>query len=619
MKMFAVASTFFCRSRSLIVSGLFVLGACLGCGLELGEPSSTNQQKNSCDDDDACKGGTFCGRGICQRATTELPSFLLATTAPSGAAPITGFTFFEVVDRVSRDDQLDIDLSGASEVHVAVRARPIEVDEMCVPDPDTGESTVKNDGTIPARITLTPRTRLLGLPHPPIIKQSLDEAQVGQVDSFEFVVFATPGNYDVYVEPLGTEGGCVRPPVLFLDQFLPADIQPLPIELPAPQVLGVTVRYPRKSDDLSGWRMSIVERDSGRLLSNEATLGDPEETEGGFDYQVKLAFSQIRSDVGDLAAEIVRLAPPPEVVAPVIHIERSILDLFQNGQGLIDQLTQLPGPVDFRARVVLAGVAEGTPASVQFIATQLVGIPPGTVAGFSSVVETAAAGEFEVQLLPGAYRVRVVPADENLAALESEVVVSDTSMSQHGRTLEVTRRRTITGRLRTFANDTVSGISLSALPTAVRSPTNVLSLAQGQQLFLPSSVGDVSGPDGHFMLLADEGSFTLSARPQSGSGYAWYVQQSVQANADEVILGDVRLPPPVVVDGAVADPSGTPLSDALVRAYAFVSEGKLVGRAAGEPNDRNQPPLEADSVIQVAEARSDEEGRYRLLLPASFK
>jgi hypothetical protein len=48
--------------------------------------------------------------------------------------------------------------------------------------------------------------------------------------------------------------------------------------------------------------------------------------------------------------------------------------------------------------------------------------------------------------------------------------------------------------------------------------------------------------------------------------------------------------------------------DALIRAYAFLKEGQLVATKE-----------EADLVIAVAETRSDSEGRFRLLLPSTFK
>lgn len=603
-----------CRAVTQFVLGVLAAGLCSGCGLEFGDSPGMSAAKNTCTQTNDCPGSTTCSRGLCLVTRTELPAFLLSITPPSGSGAISGLTFYQVADEVPRD----IALTSPSQVRAAVYAEPLTADQSCVLDESILSVPPATDGSLPVRITLAPRTRLLNLSSPPIIQESALGDEEGS-NSYALELVAPPGTYDVYVEPTTSDGGCVRPPVLFLDQYLPGGVQPLPIELPEPQVFEARIRYPKRLNDLGAWRLSIVERDTGRLLSNVAALGEPSETEEGIEYSARLAFSQLDQEVGDLAAEIVRLAPPKGAVGPTIYIERSIVDIFQDGQGVIDQLTHLPTPVILGARVVAEGSARGTMASINFIATQLLAIPAGTVGGFSTTVTTGEDGSFEVELLPGSYRALISPADLTLETTEIEVVVSDSASGQYGRLLHVAQRRSISGRLKNFGGGVMHGVAVTAQPVAPDGSSNVLALAQGTQPLIPGSLNDSTGEDGRFTVLADRGSFTVFARPQASSGYAWFVQREVEVGAMDVSLGDVRSDAPVVVNGTLTDSGGRAVPDTLIRAYAFLKDGKLVGRAPGEEADVNRPPTEAQRVIPVAETRVNQDGQYRLLLPSSFK
>jgi hypothetical protein len=135
-------------------------------------------------------------------------------------------------------------------------------------------------------------------------------------------------------------------------------------------------------------------------------------------------------------------------------------------------------------------------------------------------------------------------------------------------------------------------------------------------------VGTTSEGDGNFSMLADAGLFNVAARPEPGSGFAWRIRLGVDTTQGDVSVGRLELSLPLVVEGVLASPdldlehadsdleSDDPrlVPDALIRAYAFLKDGKLVATKD-----------EADLVIAVAETRSDSQGRFRLLLPSTFK
>src|SRR5690606_27763032 len=227
----------------------------------------------------------------------------------------------------------------------------------------------------------------------------------GQADetSYRAILNVPPGRYDIYAEPDTPFGGCVRPPFLALNQELSGGSVNLRIELPLPELMHVTIRYPHLANDLRDWTLDLVQKDSGRLISSQAVLAEPEETEEGLEYHVDLAFSRVEGEAPAAANELVRLSPPSTVVAPVLYLERSIVDLFQQGLGLIDQLTELASPVKFGGRVALSGSSKPIPATVTYVATELASTNPGTVAAFSRSASTDSEGYYELELLPGAY------------------------------------------------------------------------------------------------------------------------------------------------------------------------------------------------------------------------
>lgn len=600
----------------LVAATFFGLGL-FACGVSLKNETFGEITINSCEESSECSGGS-CRGGICQKDRTDIPALLLSVTPPSGVPTIAGIGLSTVVSEFE-PGPYGYEVTLGSLAYIEGIASGFELsDERCLPDVDNPTASPSRDDSIPVRVTLTPRERLIGLPA--TVHTADVDAPLGGAYKFNMVVPA--GRYDVYFEPLATADGCVRPPYLVVDQEFSAGGVTLTLDLPSPEPLLVKIRYPQITDDLNGFLVDIVERDSGRLLSNRVRLQAPSETDEGLEYSAELAFSQVEGDQAAPATELIRMSPPEGIVAPTLFVERSVVDLFQDGEGLIDQLTDLPDPVKFSARIALDGEPTGAPSTVLLVATGLKSTAPGTVASFSRLVETDEQGFFEVDLLPGTYQMSVEPLDRTRARTEVELTVSDSSEIQGGKTVEVEKRDHLEGRVVSFNGVRVAGAPIWAGPVPASTRGTLLEEALGLLRPLPTSVSTTSDSSGEFSMLADPGLFNIAARPEAASGFPWRIRLGVDTREGDVSVGRLQLSLPLVVEGVLVSPdldlehADDDLSpndprlvpDALIRAYALMKEGKLVATKE-----------EADLVIAVAETRSDSEGRFRLLVPSTFK
>lgn len=582
--------------------GLAVLWAVTGCGLDYGPAGESTVALNACSSNSECGSGS-CRGGICQTNTTALSSVLLSVTPPAATPTIAGVTFLQQVDEFELGTNgVALNVDGVSRIGGTVVAEPLP-DEACVPQEELNAAIASEDGSIPHRITLIPRSRLLGIPNPTYTSQVSELNQGG----FSVSLPVPPGRYDVYVEPGEPSGPCVRPPYLALDQeFISGEVE-FRVTLPEPEPLRVKVLYPGDSNDLQEWTVDILERSSGRLLSNRTQLSNARFVDGGWEYEAKLAFTPSVGSTTRSANELVRLAPPDGIIAPEIFVERSVVDLFREGEGLLDQLSALPDPVLYQARVATNDATEPSLASLRIIATALDATAAGTIAKFSRTVETDEDGLFEVELLPGEYRVLAEPWDERLAPQEIAVSISDAKI-QAGKTIEVRPRPEVRGRLQDFSGDAITGIAVGAQSLAANQQLGVLGRARGLASQVPLATQTTTQEDGRFSLLADAGTYAFFARPQATSQFAWRILLGVQVAGEATEVGTIRLPLPVAVDGTLTSQDVGALEQALIVAYAFLFEGELTDE-----------PSTADAVIPIAEARSGDGGAFRLLLPSSFK
>jgi hypothetical protein len=394
-----------------------------------------------------------------------------------------------------------------------------------------------------------------------------------------------------------------------LNQEIVAGDVAMSLKLPEPERLDVLVRFPGMIDELSGWTLDIIDRKTARLLSNRVILSDPQAVEAALEYRARFAYLPVQAGDTPTDTELLRLTPPDTVTAPRVYFERTVLELFQDGVGVIDQLKALPKPVAYTGRVNRRGTPEPAPASLTLVAKEIESTNGGIVTSFSRTVKTNEEGVFEVELLPGDYVVDVQPLDEELAHTTTELTVALGSEVQAGKVLEMAERSSIEGRLRSATGRPVTMVPLEALAPPQAASLDVIESARGQAPSLPVAQGVTTDSAGQFSFLADPGDFYVIARPDASSGFPWGLRLNVSVSeGTSQSLNGFRLSHPYVIEGELTSSDVGSVPSALIRAYAFLRDGSLI----------NQPDL-ATSVTAVGEARVDTDGRFQLLLPAQLE
>lgn len=587
------------RSRKLVAGvGLSLAVVALsGCSVSL--ESAEDGSGQECTESADCATGS-CQDGYCVSDGTELETVLLEITPSSGTREIAGVRFTSVLTNLVAGDR-DIELGYVTRVRGVVRGRAVS-SEKCLPQTSADVFEAPLDDSLPARVTWVPRERLLGLVNP------VHTVRTRLVDgSYVLDANVPPGKYDLYVEPLPVAEGCVRPPLLVLDQEIePGDLA-LNLKLDEPEVLDVHVRWPRQDDPFQGWSLDLIERDAGRILSNRAVLGAPTNSGDGLEYAVKLV-SYGQPDTARRVSEIVRFSPPEDVVAPVIYVERSVVELFQDNYGIIDQLTELPAPVRFEGRVTQKNGTTPAPGTVKLMALELSALNPGTIAEFSRTATTGEDGVFVADVLPGKYRVIAEPSDPAFSQAEIEVTVTQGEGTQAGRVIEVPERAQVRGYISGFWADSYSGVVVQARSTVGSKSLGILDLARGLAPRVPRATSTSTDDDGAFSMGLDPGIFDVLVQPNPSEGLAWTVRRAVTVTDGDIDLGALENSAPYSVSGMLTSANVRAVPSALIRAYAYLKDGVLTA-----------DPSEATSVVQVGETRSDSSSRFRLLLPTRIE
>ncbi len=593
-------------ATTLLVGAAFLPS---GCSVDSLATVEGGVARNECSSSSDCGDG-ICRDGQCRAREGQVSALLLSVTPPAEVADIAGVRFLTSVGDLSpKGGNLEVLLGHVSKITGSVTGVAIDTEAACVAAEPDVEAGMAPDGSLSVRVSMVARERYLGLANP--VHTAEVRPGEGAEDSYVFGLSVPPGTYDVYVEPLGMEQDCLRPPQLFSAQEIVAGDVNLNLTLPAPKSLDLVVRWPSEDDALEGWTVDVIERGSGRVLSTREKLREPEVTPYGLEYNALIAYSPVvRPEMADVAgSELVRLSPPPGVAAPVVIIERSVVELFQQGVGVIDQLDQLPAPVELTGQVTVTDSPEAVPATVTLVATDLLSIDAGMVAAYQRTVEADENGAFVVDVLPGTYRVVAVPPPESgLSAAEAIWDIGKTPSVQAGKVIELSTSAAVRGRVvDPGARVALPGLSVQAMASPAVTSADVLGQALGHVSFVPRAEGTVSHSDGKFELRSDGGLFDLTVRPETNTGFAWLVRPVVEVGGTGVDLGNIKLPLPVMYEGEITSRDSGTVPAALVRAYAYLRDGELT-----------DDPSEATSVIQIGETRADEDGAFRLLLPASF-
>ncbi|MEO7034476.1 MAG: hypothetical protein ABI548_11280 [Polyangiaceae bacterium] len=591
-----------------------------GCDVATVQPVPNTTAQNECQSRSECGAGE-CVDNQCLSRHGTLGVALVEVTPPANATASAGLQFLltnVALAPAGGDLRLALEAVSRLAVEVTIPGR------NCVPTfTDNGVKLASApDSSIPGSITITPSQRTLGVSTPPAIAQST----LINNSYFGFSANVPPGIYDIYVQPSPHGADCIVPPQVRRAQIFDAGPQGIEIRLPEPSQFELHVTWTPGDGALSGWFVDMLDPGSGHVISNSAQLALG--TGGKTDYVATVSYLPVVGDTSASSAqELLRLSPPSGVTAPTILLARSALGLFDANRGTLSQFSSLPVPVHVRGQVTALATPRPVAATVTLVATTITGIEPGVLASFVRTFRVGDDGQFDLDLLPGTYRVLAVPtvalsaqdgsSDAPLSEVTTEWVVPSSPATQAGKVIELSQALLVSGEARDSNGTPVATALVEAVASTAVLQHDVLHEALGEITAVPrASTGTVMA-SGSFNLLADSGTFDVSVRPQAGTGFAWSVVPAVGVGTTPETSAGVNLasllsPLPVQYGGTVTVPGATADSavavpGALIRAYAYTLKGSYTS-----------DPAKADSVVQIAETRADDTGGFKLLIPASL-
>lgn len=664
----------------------------IGCSLNLTALDEGQASKNTCGSDSDCPGG-FCWSGMCSANQGSLSGVLIQVTPPTSVASVGG-TQLSPCEGVAG--------SACVPKNVFTLAQSSSDFKLHLPAAMAVKGYVLLDDAVPAecqslRVTLIPLEQSFGLSTVSYVADAVSEnaikagscpVQSSVAQGVSFQVNAAPGQYDIYVEP------APGPPRPLPDggaplacNFVPRLFREVPIATttcvasPRPKVLNVKVQWPQGVTgigSLQDWTVDIVHPTTGQLLSERKIVPA--------DGQVAIAYSEVARE--DSGQDLVRLTPPSSVTAPTVQFVRSGLEALSTPT--TPTLGPFPAPVRvqgfvYRAEEYANGQTKGVPSTITMTATKIPGIPPGIFATYTNELTVTATdkgegGQFDAEVVPGDYRVRVVPhVGLGLAAIETTLSLTcdrdpkdetkcvplgsgKPPIVEAGKTLLVPRAATVTGSVAVpYGGGKMDSATVQASPAAFGkractladggldaggpdsgcavSKLGVLEIALGESGFVPRAVSTSTIDSSFVMNEVDCGGcgtglpayFDFSVRTPDGSRFPWFVRTGVEVEAD-VNLRQLVLPLPIVQQGVVDILNGpsekpTPVPGALVSAYVIRNDqGAYVRDPTGMKSCTTvgSAPQQSGvrcirSVLQVAETRAANDGSFELVLPSSIE
>jgi hypothetical protein len=653
----------------------------LACSLNLDRGEEDSIARNECSSNSDCGPGE-CWLGACVAHDAELGSVLLEIAPPKGAvgASVGGLRFLKTLSDLAHSSSDNvIDLQPATEVVGSLLAQP--------------GACGKSPRSFPVEVTFTPREDSFGLPVVSYTART-SRGRVGEdtrcrrelegIDEVDqFSVWVPSGSYDVYVKPLPPADDEADPECTVVPQlirgtpFISLVETCLPIPFSTPERVSVAIPWSAGrtgEDSLDGWKIDLVHPITGHVLSSPALLSDENRTKTATweGYRRDVLYTPVPP--GETVKELIRLTPPAGVVAPVIQADRTGLQVASS-EATFPQIGPFPPPVKLGGWVAPEGTIgppdRPIPGRVVFTALSLKGIKPGVFASHSTTAVVGPEGDVTAEVLPGEYRLRVVPeVGTRYAATEtSEKALCQTKLGsdlciprgtgepqseQFGTTFAVKPAAALSGVVvDSGSGGRVGQVSVDALPAFVSTrscandpsnvacavaPVGVLDLALGDGAFVPRGVSGIV-QSGMFRLTGldcgecteDSGAlFDVLVKPPEESRRAWGLKPGIKVVSGEVGVGDIELTLPVIHRGTIEirqSPRVT-VKRALLRAYVLRDEtGSRIEDPTGLPSCTMlassgvaAPSTRCiRSVLQVAETTSDDEGHFELVLPSRIK
>ncbi len=606
--------------RALLALAAIVFAS--GCSVQALEDTALEPTKNQCSSDADCGAGK-CDQalGMCHAEQGLFSTVLFEITPPTDADRYGGLSFLVPQEISVGGGSLDVALGVVSKVTGTVKPQKAAHQGNCMIAYGAGNES----STPPVKVTFTSTMKLLGLPAPRFTaKTSFNKAE----NRYEFEAWLPPDDYDVYVEPLTEDQNalsCSIVPQLVRGVHVEAGDVEASIPLQAPSLLEIEVLLSvdavsvAEKTPLVGWEIDVIDPTSGLRLSIPAKLelvDDPTDAKNQH-YVAAVEFSEATGQKVAPGMELVRLRPPAGADKPTVVIERAHLGLFTTGPVKIEAQKQLWPEAVTLDQISLFGT-NGAPfmdaATARFVSTKLELDSSGGdqigLAFFEKKVEIVDGVATNVQLLPGQYEVFVAPpANSGFATTKTKLTVSSGTAKQGGKSVTLELVSDVGGSVLVPGGaKAATGASVQAVAAAV-SPTP-LEIAVGITPFSPKAMSGMVGKEGAFSFEVDPGVFDFSVRPPDGTGFAWLVRPGVEVQSGVHDLGPMKLPLPVVYEGKVSVPGAEaplPVPGALIRAFIYLNGEGYTGDRSG-----------ATTAVQLAEARADETGAFRLFLPANL-
>jgi hypothetical protein len=607
----------------------FVLLGASGCNVTALADRERTRAVNECTSDDDCGAGV-CRSGSCVAPAGSFSGLLFELTPTLRAGALAGKPHFQAIDVPAEGGIRDLNFAAT---RLAIRIKAPDACGVLMFTPPVGTPVLTaEDGTIPARVTLRPSVRSLGLD----VEQYEAQVDTTQWDnpipipgtSYVSNLIVPTGFYDIYIEPYPVSfdaaatpehrARCSLPPQLLLEQAIfPSNVNLL-LDLASAASLNLEVRFPREQS-LGGWQLDMLEP-NGSPISNRVTI--PIDAKSS--YPAQLSYSPVAisgsRDPDRRGNELVRISPPKGVIAPTVFFERRALELLEPGSGSVEPLLRLPTPVTVEGQVRTGDTIEAVRGTVTLTATRVLAAPPGVFATYSVQAETDREGRFAVSLVPGSYKVQVLPElsfaeTESMRLSSAEWDVPAEPRFQAGRVVAVERVLQVSGTAVLRWNNTGALGAIVGVEPSIPIPNpDLLDRSLGDSSVAPRSARTaIDDASGDFSFSADAGKLDFFVRPPDGSGLAWFVMREFDLDADTGRLGQIALPLPIRLQGdahfsAPSNTSNAALAQAHLTAYALLDQD-------GAPVARLDL---ARRAIAIAEGRLDGNARYQLNIPAEL-
>jgi hypothetical protein len=607
------------HARALTALGLSMAAGLAACSIRYGLdiPGAFD---NTCTDDADCGAGSVCQLTTCVASAVDLRGLIVEVR------PIAGATFGASSSFLFALDDTLTHARSTHGVHITFDGKlpqPFDLSASKAELDYASECALPAGTSYPAKITLERIAAFKGFHFEPLTLQTGGRTTEGPADALEGV---SPDSYNVYVEPepIADCSAPPPPPVLFPRWTLLKGNAPT-WKLPRPFLLKGEIQTP-EGGDLTGWRLDVIDRDTGQLISTLQTLAPSMKARA---VTIALAFSWL-----DLKrSPFVRLRPPegdvtrpslywgllealPAISAGNVEVHLSAAKLPVNSIKVDMQTIALGDGSDPSPKTVT-----GVPASVEFQSAKFDGSVSSNATFGVPILDTDPHGEFKTHLVPGAtYHVRVRPKiDDTLAITEADVTLPPLTDEQRaagesacfcGQTITVRPKASVRGSIVTPTGAAFVGANISFEPSQ-SGDRSYWERLHALPPILPRQVTATSVALGLFSAYVDPGHSDVIVRPSAGSSIPWLVRPRVEVKsvAAAVDLGVIKMPPPVILEGTLTDPGGAPVVSAYVNVWLPVSTtptGEMTTDAT-------------DAVIQIAApTTTDETGHYRFVLPATI-